>query len=346
MLPEKKLSITALLRLLPKATGFFSLLCFAIVGMVGAMAINKMSSSKNVNFDWLAWGKGGPMSEVVYDAGSVQGLPAYPVENRKRAKIDVNEKDGSVTGNLEVLEKGVEESKIWKYKVERGDTLSSIARKFEVEVAELRTSNSKTSNTLKVGEMLIVPKKNGILYEVKEGDSAEAIANRLGINVEWLKSNNPDYEELMKKAGSKLVIPLGAGNEVESKKKDESEPNLKTYFILPARGWNWGELHPENAVDIADVCGRPVYASAEGVVVEESSNGAWNNGYGNYVVVEHPNSTRTKYAHTAKNLVKRGEFVVQGEKIAQIGNSGNTHGVSGCHLHFEVFGAKNPFAVK
>jgi len=119
-----------------------------------------------------------------------------------------------------------------------------------------------------------------------------------------------------------------------------------SFFTLPAKGWNWGELHKENAIDIADQCGSPIYAAAEGLVIETIGNDLWNDGYGNYVVLEHPTGVKTRYAHTKENVVSVGNYVSQGEEIASIGNTGKSHGPSGCHLHFEVLGAKNPFAIR
>jgi murein DD-endopeptidase MepM/ murein hydrolase activator NlpD len=68
--------------------------------------------------------------------------------------------------------------------------------------------------------------------------------------------------------------------------------------------------------------------------------GGWNGGYGNYVVVDHPNGTQTLYAHLYKNIVWQGQKVVQGQVIGYLGTTGRS---TGCHLHFEVRGAKNPF---
>lgn len=127
---------------------------------------------------------------------------------------------------------------------------------------------------------------------------------------------------------------------------DPAGRSASRYFILPASGLNWGRLHFDNAVDIADLCGRPVKAAAEGLVIEEFSNSRWNNGYGNYVLIEHPNGTKTRYAHTLKNSVRLGDYVSQGQLIALIGNTGNAKGATGCHLHFEVLGAPNPFVIK
>lgn len=119
-------------------------------------------------------------------------------------------------------------------------------------------------------------------------------------------------------------------------------PEADLELVLPAPGINWGRLHPVNAVDIANRCGAPILAAADGIVVEEKSSG-WNDGYGNHITLEHKNSIRTRYAHTQKNLFKLGHHVLQGDLIAYVGNTGNTHGPTGCHIHFEVFGQQNPF---
>ena len=49
------------------------------------------------------------------------------------------------------------------------------------------------------------------------------------------------------------------------------------------------------------------------------------------------------YYEMEKNFVWVGDYVLQGDLIAYIGNTGNTHGPTGCHLHFDVLGARNPF---
>ena len=131
---------------------------------------------------------------------------------------------------------------------------------------------------------------------------------------------------------------LGPNRQASSAKNDPSN-----YFIIPTTGWNWGQLHSYNAVDIADSCGTPIYAAAEGFVLESVSKG-WNNGYGQYIKIEHSNGSETLYSHFSQNAVAAGKYVSQGELIGYMGNTGNTHGPTGCHLHFEVHGAKNPLA--
>jgi len=71
-----------------------------------------------------------------------------------------------------------------------------------------------------------------------------------------------------------------------------------------------------------------------------SVNGGWNGGYGNYIVITHPNGTQTLYAHNSENVVSVGEKVIKGQLIGFIGSTGKS---TGSHLHFEIRGAKNPF---
>ena len=121
-----------------------------------------------------------------------------------------------------------------------------------------------------------------------------------------------------------------------------------SYFYPPTSGWNWRIIHENNAVDIANQCGTPVYAAAEGIVIPDPKLGdgseGWNNGYGLFILIEHPNNAETRYAHLEKISASIGLYVKKGELIGFVGNTGNTHGPTGCHLHFEVLGAENPLA--
>ena len=239
------------------------------------------------------------------------------------------------------------ENGVIKYKIEKGDTLGEVATRFNVSLETIRWANPSVKNLLRAESELTILPVSGIFYATRSGDSLESVASRFQISPDLIVKYNSDFQKIFDEPGNSVILPYAKpqrGAAVSFAVK--SLPNLKNYFILPARGWNWGELHNENAVDIADKCGSPIFASAEGLVMEESSGGYWNQGYGNYILVEHPNGVKTRYAHTEKNLVRVGDYVAQGDKISLIGATGKTHGVTGCHLHFEVLGAQNPFAVK
>ena len=113
---------------------------------------------------------------------------------------------------------------------------------------------------------------------------------------------------------------------------------------MPTTGKNFGVLHGQNGVDIADSCDKTIYATANGLVTEAKNDSGWNGGFGNYLVIEHSNGLSTKYAHARRLLAKVGAYVLQGDPIATIGNTGLTTGRTGCHLHFEVLGGDNPLA--
>lgn len=298
------------------------------------------------------WSSGGPSVDFVYEGGVLVSAVNYPVaeeESTISGDVIFLLDEGSALGvsyplsNLIPTRDGLR-----KYKVQSGDTLSTIAASFGVNIETLRLANSNLRTTIRPGEELVVLPVSGVLYETKDGDSLESVASRFNISPENIKKYNPNHQKLFEKPNNQVILPyakpLGSADYVN--RYVQGLPDLKTYFALPARGWNWGQLHDYNAVDIADQCGRPIYASAEGLVVEEASDGYWSRGYGNYILIEHPNGTKTRYAHTAKNIVRLGDYVSQGDQIALIGNTGNTHGPTGCHLHFEVYGAKNPFAIK
>ena len=111
-------------------------------------------------------------------------------------------------------------------------------------------------------------------------------------------------------------------------------------FIRPAEGRvssNYGyRIHPikgtrrmHSGIDIANVTGTPVIASASGVV----SFSGWMGGYGNILIISHGNGYQTFYAHLHSLNVKAGQNVTQGQLIAKMGSTGNS---TGPHLHFEV----------
>ena len=93
-------------------------------------------------------------------------------------------------------------------------------------------------------------------------------------------------------------------------------------------GRRWGRMH--KGVDWACPVGTTVYASCAGTVIQASYNG----GYGNNVVISHPDGRLTRYAHNSKLLVRVGQHVEQGEPIALSGNTGRS---TGPHVHFEIY---------
>jgi murein DD-endopeptidase MepM/ murein hydrolase activator NlpD len=137
-----------------------------------------------------------------------------------------------------------------------------------------------------------------------------------------------------------VAVTSVAGAARQVAKQFSHLPNLGDYFKLPTFGFNWGRIHGRNGVDIANSCGTPIYAAADGAVTVADPEG-WNGGFGKYIKISHPNGTETLYAHASKLLVFPGQNISRGDKIMLMGTTGRS---TGCHLHFEVHGARNPLA--
>ena len=96
---------------------------------------------------------------------------------------------------------------------------------------------------------------------------------------------------------------------------------------------------------MANKCGVPVYAAAAGVV--QRVKYGYNFGGGNFTTILHPNGIVTYYGHLTTIFVKPGDKVNIGDRIGLVGGDTGTAGdgiSTGCHLHFQVMGAKNPLA--
>ncbi|KTR51926.1 peptidase, partial [Pantoea ananatis] len=103
-----------------------------------------------------------------------------------------------------------------------------------------------------------------------------------------------------------------------------------------------GRIAPHKGVDFALPIGTPVLAVGDGEVVVAKNGGA----AGNYVAIRHGRQYMTRYMHLKKVLVKPGEKVKRGDRIALSGNTGRS---TGPHLHFEIWinnQAVNPLTAK
>lgn len=301
------------------------------------------------------WGFGGPVQKPeVIAASTGEKMPAETIASSGNENHTLIAEDTAVVASSDPLSDLLPTGDgLKKYKVKRGDTLQGIADRFAISRETLLWANPAAGSTLAAGQILLVLPVSGIVYSVRAGDTLQEIGSRYEVDLELIKRYNPEYQKVLSDGSGILILPharpLTSSDRGMASAGDQNLPDLKSYFALPAIGWNWGQLHNYNAVDIANQCGTPVRAAAEGLVVTDENFGSgaegWNDGYGVFVFVEHPNGTKTRYAHLAKALVKPGDYVSRGEELGLMGNTGNTHGPTGCHLHFEVYGAKNPFAV-
>jgi LysM repeat protein len=233
---------------------------------------------------------------------------------------------------------------IAKYTVRTGDSLSIIAQDHNISLDTLLWSNGLTDKSrIKPGQELEILPISGTKHTVKNGENVSSIAKKYGTTVNAIIEFNDLPGDAFISIGDKLIIPGGKPTVSNTTSYYASHVNTKTvsagYFIYPTSGRNWGVLHSYNAIDIANRCGTPIYAAADGKVTLVDEVG-WNRGYGNYMRIRHPNGVETLYSHFTDIVVSANDYVDQGDLIGYMGTTGRS---TGCHLHFEVRGASNPF---
>ncbi|WP_323483757.1 peptidoglycan DD-metalloendopeptidase family protein [Polynucleobacter sp. MG-28-Ekke-A2] len=190
-------------------------------------------------------------------------------------------------------------------------------------------------------------------YRVKKGDTLARIALDHGQAprdvVQWNKTANPSFNPNVIEVGDLIMVKAPAGTKpakVAEKKpaadKADSaastpepakndvvaEPGIRLSW--PAKGKVTGEFSETNkGIDIAGKVGEPVLAASDGKVVYAGNS---LRGYGNLVIIKHDNTYLTAYAHNSKLLVKEGDTVRKGQKIAEMGDTDTT----AAKLHFEL----------
>jgi len=244
---------------------------------------------------------------------------------------------------------------IVEYEVEEGDSLWQIAAKSDITLETLLWANNLNKNSIiKPGQKLIIPPVSGVIYHVKAGDTVSEIAQKYKAKAEEIISFNNLSGEADIFAGDILVLPNGVMPAPVATYAPQLVPLASSYFICPVAGGcriTQG-LHWYNAVDFSNGnCGEPILAAAGGTVLKvklTTSASRWAfDGAGNHLTILHPNGVVTMYGHLTTSFVSPGDEVSQGQIIALMGGQPGTPGAglsTGCHLHFGVTGARNPFS--
>ena len=170
--------------------------------------------------------------------------------------------------------------------------------------------------------------------------------------MESLRDNIDDYKLLMDQAALQeaAIKDLIAEKKVELADALAVEQTANQAGVTNGGGFIWPSytkwrtsdfgmrFHPiqhvwtgHKGVDIGAAYGSAAWAAASGTVITASYG--WNGGYGNYVMVMHPNGYTTLYAHLSSIAVTSGQTVSQGETVGYVGSTGNS---TGPHLHFEI----------
>lgn len=232
------------------------------------------------------------------------------------------------------------------YIVEEGDTVSSIANKFDVSIDTVRWQNDlKSIDAIKPGQKLEIPPVTGIVHRVTRGETVHSIAKKYDIDpqqiINWPFNTYADDENFTLAAGQTLVVPDGVKpaevlwdpkRYVAQKTPDAGIVSALGQFIWPASG-NISQRYVwyHRALDIANKAQPPILAADSGRV----TIAGWpdSGGYGNRVVINHGNGFETLYAHMSSISVVVGQTVNRGDVIGRVGSTGRS---TGPHLHFEI----------
>lgn len=228
-------------------------------------------------------------------------------------------------------------SRLTRHKIAAGETVASIAKKYNLIPATLLGLNPNLKGgTIPIGSEILIPPFNGIRVDVPSGSRWQDIATAYGIRAEVLYELNG-----CQKQPQQVFVPGVSLTTQASSRRDSSYSGLAGYPLSVkatvglSYGWhqnpNTGQAIFHSGVDLLAKEGTPVLAVDAGTVAFASTQGS----YGNLIVINHEGGRQTRYAHLKDVTVAAGNAVKAGDKIGTVGITGRPD-VEQPHLHFEV----------
>ncbi|HTH44348.1 MAG TPA: peptidoglycan DD-metalloendopeptidase family protein [Oxalicibacterium sp.] len=237
------------------------------------------------------------------------------------------------------------------YTVKKGDTLYRIALDFGQSYRELVAWNNLADpNDIKVDQVLRVAPPDASSKRAASGAQIGAVATSSGVETRSLSApppanvptkNGPHGEKRpysdstlaeLQKPDNGIAPPTRPASAVEptADKADSNAAEDAVAWTWPAEGKVVASFDEgRKGIDIAGKSGQPVLAAGAGKVMYAGSG---IRGYGNLVIVKHTGSLLSAYAHNKTILVKEGQNVTKGQKIAEMGDSD----ADSVKLHFEI----------
>lgn len=252
--------------------------------------------------------------------------------------------------NFEGMSMATQESdkprdQVLSYTVQAGDTLSSIAVKFDVTADTIRWANDLQGQNpvIKPGAVLKIPPVTGIVHKVKRGETIYSIAKKYDTDPQKIL-NYPfndfvDLDTFALAVGQNLIVPDGVMPESSTSNPSVTRPPAPQYLAKDSKG---KLLFPTTgiitqqpvwyhmALDIANRAAPDVYAAESGTATLVTCL-KW--GYGCHIVITHADGTQTLYGHLQAFYISAGATVTRGQAIGRMGSTGRS---TGTHLHFEV----------
>lgn len=232
------------------------------------------------------------------------------------------------------------------YRVKPGDTLYRIALENGQNYRDIAAWNNLTNpNQIEVDQLLRVVPPGANAAAVTPGVATAPVVGGGGGQAAPLSSGpapSPGANGANSANGTSAAMPpiVGGGSTATAIPPQPAAPNGSSVpapaagtikFAWPARGPLLGQFNESSnkGINIGGTAGEPVKAAADGRVVY-AGNGL--RGYGNLIIIKHDATYLTAYAHNSALMVKEGDSVTKGQKIAEMGSSDAPRVM----LHFEV----------
>lgn len=240
----------------------------------------------------------------VFLKGAREGWPVIGSLVRLVVKDEFEQRERYVRENLDLMARKLGEIQVKMMQLESlGERVSGLAG---VNPAELKSANGQ-GGVLVPGPALTLPDLQATLNDL------ESLTRQRTDLFTVMESR------LFERKMQNLLIPT---------QKPVMEGDIGSAF-----GWRLDPITGRTALhtglDFRAEMGTPILAAAGGVVVTQEFHPE----YGNMIEIEHGEGLISRYAHASRTLVKKGDLIKRGQKIAEVGNTGRS---TGAHLHFEV----------
>ena len=254
-----------------------------------------------------------------------------------------------------------------KYTVQLGDTIEQVAYKNKINPEEFLIYNpqfTSRTNLLFPGQVVTIGMTDPKIQVVVESKVVSDIETKYKTEERYDSNRLVGDDEVIQQGENGLVRTTqrvyymnGSQVSAETQSTEELKPAINAIIVrgekqIPNVGggsWYWpvnsysflrgieywvdpddGVRKAHTGIDIADNCGKPIYAGNNGVVVQATSY--YPNGI--FVTIDHNNGYYSLYAHMSSYIVKVGQVVSKGQLIGYVGRTGQAYG---CHLHYEIF---------
>jgi murein DD-endopeptidase MepM/ murein hydrolase activator NlpD len=231
---------------------------------------------------------------------------------------------------------------IIEYTVQTGDTVASVADKFDISSDTVRWANNLSGDKIKAGQTIKILPVTGVAHTVVKGDTVYSIAKKYDAEAQAIVDfpfNTFTNDETFELAiGQIVIVPEGVMPSVQTTARvrqmtpSAGAVSASGIFVWPTGGtitqrFSW--YHP--GLDIANPSAPSVIAADSGRVVYAGWDSS---GYGNMVLIDHGNGFKTRYGHLSQIMVISGQTIARGQAVGRMGSTGHS---TGTHLHFEIY---------